>query len=253
MQSAQISLQTLWLIVSYICLPNFEGAQQVTPPNIRKESFKLIDASNTKGVQASTNIQNSGSIVVSIKSATSFHFCKDCRIFHEGEWERKAIINTNDGNNIDYAEAVELTIIGLVDHNLAFGCNMAFGLNLAIGLILAFGLNLAIAHNQAFGLTMAIGLIMAFGLNSAFGLIMTFGLILAFCRNLALGLITAFGVTMAFGLFMAFGHNLAFDLITAFGYNLAFGLTMAFGLIMAFGLFSLQLWPWPHQPCQAYQ
>jgi hypothetical protein len=27
------------------------------------------------------------------------------------------------------AEAVELTIIGLVDHNLAFGRNMAFGLN----------------------------------------------------------------------------------------------------------------------------
>jgi hypothetical protein len=94
--SAQINLQTLWLIVDYICLPNFEGAQQVTPLTIRKESFKLIDASNAKGVQASTNIQNSGSIVASIESKTSFQFCKDCRIFCEGEWERKAIINTND-------------------------------------------------------------------------------------------------------------------------------------------------------------
>jgi hypothetical protein len=124
-QSAQINHQTLWLIVNYICLPNFEGAQQVTPPTIRKESFRLIDVSNAKGVQASTNIQNSGLIVASIKSKTSFHFCKDCRIFREGEWEHKVIINTNKGNNKNYAEAVELTIIGLVNHNLAFGRNMA--------------------------------------------------------------------------------------------------------------------------------
>jgi hypothetical protein len=57
-QSAEINLQTLWLIVNYICLPNFEGAQQVTLPTIQKESFILIDASNAKGVQASINIQN---------------------------------------------------------------------------------------------------------------------------------------------------------------------------------------------------
>jgi hypothetical protein len=90
-------------------------------------------------------------IVVSIKSKTSFHFCEDCRISCEGEWECKVIINTNNGNNNDYAEAVELTIIGLVDHNLAFGRNMAFSLNLAFGLILAFGLNLAFGCNLAFG------------------------------------------------------------------------------------------------------
>jgi hypothetical protein len=82
-QSAQINDQTLWLIVNYICLPNFEGAQKDTPPTIRKEYFKLIDASNAKGVHASTNIQNSGFIVASIKSKASFHFCKDCRIFRE--------------------------------------------------------------------------------------------------------------------------------------------------------------------------
>jgi hypothetical protein len=73
-QSAQINLQTLWMIVNYICCPNFEGAQQVTPHTIRKESFKLINASNAKGVQASTNIQNFELIVASIKSKTSFYF-----------------------------------------------------------------------------------------------------------------------------------------------------------------------------------
>jgi hypothetical protein len=97
------------------------------------------------------------------KSETSFYFYKDCKIFCEGEWECKVIINTNDGNNNNYTEAVELTIIGLVDHNLAFYRNMAFGLTLAFGLTIAFSL------------IMAFGLIIAFGHNLAFGLIMAFG------------------------------------------------------------------------------
>jgi hypothetical protein len=192
-QSAWINLQTLWLIVNYICLPNFEGAQQVTPPTMWKESFKLIDASNSKGVRASTNIQNSGLIVASIKSKTSFHFCKDCRIFYEGEWECKVIINTNNGNNNNHAEAVELTIIGLVDHNLAFGRNMAIGLNLAFGRNLAFSLIMAFGHSLAFDLIMAFGQIMAFGHNLAFGRITAFG------HNLAFSLIMAFGL-FSFGL-----------------------------------------------------
>jgi hypothetical protein len=63
-------------------------------------------------------------------SETSFHFCKDCRIFCEGG--KEAIINAINRNNLP------LLAFGL---SMAFGRNLAFGLNLAIGLNMAFSLN----------------------------------------------------------------------------------------------------------------
>jgi hypothetical protein len=91
-------------------------------------------------------------IVKSKYSKISLHFCKDCRIFCEGEWKKriikkdgKAIINAINRNNLPL---------------------LAFGRNLAFGLSMAFGRNLAFSLNLAFGLIMAFGLTMAFGLNN---------------------------------------------------------------------------------------
>ncbi len=94
----------------------------------------------------------------------SFHFCKDCRIFLEGEWEIE-----NDGNAIVKQQSA--------NNHIAFGP--------AFGYILAFGL--------AFGHNMAFGHIMASLHDSSHN--MTFGL--AFGHNMAFG--PAFGHTMAFG------------------------------------------------------
>ncbi len=80
----------------------------------------------------------------------SFHFCKDGRIFHEGEWEIM-----NDGDAIVKPLSA--------NNNTAFG--PAFGHNMAFGP--------AFSHNMAFGPTF--GHNMAFG--QAFGHIMAFGLV----------------------------------------------------------------------------
>ncbi len=65
----------------------FEGAlaYDIAPASICKEFFNLIDALDAEGVNALRNIQSPLLIVVPIISKISFHFCKDCRIFCEGE------------------------------------------------------------------------------------------------------------------------------------------------------------------------
>jgi hypothetical protein len=94
-------------------------------------------------------------------SEISFHFCVDCRIFCEGEWEIK-----NDGNTVVKPLSVNNNMaFGLAfSHNMAFGQNTAFDHNMAspwdFGLNMAFGL--AFGHNMAFG--------QAFSHNIAFGL-----------------------------------------------------------------------------------
>jgi hypothetical protein len=158
-----------------------------------------------------------------------------------------------DGKAISNAKAVELIIVGSVNHNSAFGHNyLAFGRNLAIGHNLAIGLNLAaIGRNLAFGCIMAFGhnklieLTMAFGcelikLNLAFGHNELIKLSKAFGRNELIKLIVAFGynklinLNMAFGrnelikLILAFSHNELIKLISAFGHNELIKLTMIF-------------------------
>jgi hypothetical protein len=160
------------LVVEYYLIPHSEG--------------EFIYLSGSEGVRAAPNLSHQ-LIVESNYSKISFHFCEDCRIFHEGV--KEAIINTINRNN------------------MAFGHNMAFGL--------AFG------HNMAFGCNLAFGRYLAFGPITAFGHNLAFGLTTAFGHNLA------FALTMAFGRNLAFGHNLAFGLTTAFGRNLAFGLNLA--------------------------
>jgi hypothetical protein len=49
--------------------------------------FILFYLSKSEGAQAAPNHSSSQLIVASINSEISFHSCKDCRIFREGEWE----------------------------------------------------------------------------------------------------------------------------------------------------------------------
>jgi hypothetical protein len=67
----------------------FEGAQacDVAPASISRH-------------RRHRHIQRSALIVVSVDSKTSFHLCKDFRIFCEGKWERKVTINTINMNDL---------------------------------------------------------------------------------------------------------------------------------------------------------
>ncbi len=118
-ESTSFKDSSFQLVVRFILISNSEGAQFA--PNITASvkaastffniEFKLIvksasGALRSEGVQASPTKLN--------HSKTSFHFCKDCRIFCEGEWEwkvkdnGKAVVKRQsaNGNYVDFDNVV---------------------------------------------------------------------------------------------------------------------------------------------------
>ena len=122
----------------------------------RVQIFKLIvdcivSIPYSKGARlAPIFYQLDSSKKIVVYSKISLHFHKDYGIFCEGEWKQ---IIKNDGKKVGKAiinaDAVKLTVVGLVGCNLAFSSNLAFGLNLTFGLIMALGLILAFGCNLA--------------------------------------------------------------------------------------------------------
>jgi hypothetical protein len=158
--SESLSNNDFRLVVNFKLILHSEG-EHTTKPNCLIDCNNLVYFGNNIGLVgpielvelighvSHTNdfVGPSQLIVESKYSKISLHFCKDCRIFCEGEWRKRiikkdgeAIINAMNRNNLPL---------------LAFGRNFAFGLSMAFGHNLAFGLNLAFSLIMAFGLTMA--------------------------------------------------------------------------------------------------
>ncbi len=92
--------------------------------------------SDSEGACAAQNL-SSQLIVGSFNPETSFHFCNDCRIFHEGvKGARMTKPNGLFGRNLAFSH------ISAYDHKLAFCRIMAFGQ------IMAFGCNKLIELNN---------------------------------------------------------------------------------------------------------
>jgi hypothetical protein len=116
-----------------------------------------IDKSNHEGAWAqATSFQTSKLIV--IYSKTSLHFCKDCRIFCEGEWEQQRQLNRH----------TNLVGVGLIVHISLVGCTEFIGLD---GLIGCIGCNDLIGIVSLVGLVGIVGLIGCNGLVGLIGLV----------------------------------------------------------------------------------
>jgi hypothetical protein len=157
-------------------------------------------------------------IVESKYSKITLHFCKDCRIFCEGEYMKqiikkdgKAIINTINRNKLP---------------------PLAFGRNLAFGLSTVFDRNLVFSLNLAFGLAMAFSITMVFDLNDFVECILVGQISLVSLSNISgiIGCISHNGLVGHTGLV---GLIQLVELISFVGNDGIFGLI---GLIIFIGL-----------------
>jgi hypothetical protein len=120
------------------------GAKQVAPVTIHNDFFKLIVALasegahfapyifenaftyanelNNEGVRAQATSFQASKLIVNYFE-TSFHFCEDCRIFCEGEWQVKdngyAIVKQQSANTQEWEQHWQLnghtSLVGLID------------------------------------------------------------------------------------------------------------------------------------------
>jgi hypothetical protein len=117
------------LIVTFIKpnanFPLLKSSLQSAPNSLLERNDKFIVKSKSEGARAAPN-HSSQLIFTSIDSEISFRFCKDCRIFREGEWEWdvkddvKAVVkrqSANDNCNWDSCRSVEADTKAILETN----------------------------------------------------------------------------------------------------------------------------------------
>jgi hypothetical protein len=150
----------LQLIVEYLLVPRvFERSAIMTATHA---NLLLLPVRDSTASMVATLANLSLQLIVVIFCKISFHFCEDCRIFCEGEYQVK-----NDGYAINKQYQVKDDGYAINKHHLplsAFGLISSFGHNLAFGIIMAFGI-ISFSGFGFVGLIIRNGLIGLIGIN----------------------------------------------------------------------------------------